>query len=377
MQRPENQCMDRDEALRLLRGNEKGIEEWNRRQRLGDAPPSLAGESLAGAHLFEANLVALNLRGVDLTKADLIAANIEGCQLVGANLRDANLAYARVSGSQMISADMRGASLERAYMIGCNLWGADLRRTDLTLTTFVGVYFDDVNLDGAKFGSLVSFCDISGARGLDTVQHVGHSALDINSLVRSKYSIPDVFLRGCGLREEEIRYLRPLLGHQIPYPSCFISYSTVDEAFATKLHKDLQANGVRCWKWDHDARYGKSMWGEIDQAVRLHDKLVLIASENSLKRAAVNREIERALRQEDERFKRKQAGEDIDTDVLLPVRIDEYVFDGWEHARKVDVTNKMIANATGWDQDPVVYDRVFKKLLRDLKPEATRQSSKS
>ena len=90
-------------------------------------------------------------------------------------------------------------------------------------------------------------------------------------------------------------------GPPLQWHSCFISYSTEDEEFATRLHNDFQAKGIRCWKWDHDARTGRSLWDEIDKAIRVYDKLVLIASESSLKSAAVNREIERALVQEDER----------------------------------------------------------------------------
>ena len=126
---------------------------------------------------------------------------------------------------------------------------------------------------------------------------------------------------------------------------------------------------MRCWKWDHDARTGQSLWGEIDQAIRVHDKLVLVASEASLTSPAVNREIERAIRLEDQHEKDKQVGKySGDVNVLFPVRLDDYIFEGWKHERKVDVTTKFIANARGWDTDPAVYKQVFEKLLRDLKP---------
>src|SRR5262249_29541317 len=95
----------------------------------------------------------------------------------------------------------------------------------------------------------------------------------------------------------------------------------------TRLHNDFEGAGIRCWKWDHDARTGKSLWGEIDQAIRVHDKLVLIASETSLKSPAVNREIERAIRQEDERTSLKGQGEYAgDIDVLFPVRLGDFIF---------------------------------------------------
>jgi hypothetical protein len=167
-----------------------------------------------------------------------------------------------------------------------------------------------------------------------------------------------------------IRYAASLAGVPLEFYSCFISYSTDDEEFATRLHNDCQAKGIRCWKWDHDARTGRSLLGEIDKAIRFHDKLVLIASESSLKSPAVNREVERALVQEDQRLKRKLAGEsNVDCDVLFPVSLDDFIFNGWDHERKVDVTRKVIADARGWANDPAVYRRVLERLLRDLKSE--------
>jgi hypothetical protein len=100
---------------------------------------------------------------------------------------------------------------------------------------------------------------------------------------------------------------------------------------------------------------------------------VLIASESSLKSPAVNRDIERALVQEDKRLKRKRAGDsNVDCDVLFPVRLDDFIFKGWDHERKVDVTKKVIADARGWANDPAVYRGVLERLLRDLKSEKSK-----
>ena len=99
-----------------------------------------------------------------------------------------------------------------------------------------------------------------------------------------------------------------------------------------------------------------------------HDKLVLIASQFSLKSPAVNREIERAILQEDERSKAKAKGKKkIDTDVLFPVTLDDYIFTKWKHERKVDVTRKVIADARGWDSDAKLYAKVRDKLCRTSK----------
>jgi len=157
-------------------------------------------------------------------------------------------------------------------------------------------------------------------------------------------------------------YLNPT-----PPVSVFFSYAAADEVFATRLYDDLEGKGIRCWKFDRDARTGQKNWGEIDKAIRGYDKVLLIASEHSLQRPGVIREIERAIRLEDERIKAKNAGEfNGDVNVLFPVRVDNYVLDEWSHERKVDIIAKVIANAQGWAENANTYRKVLNRLVRDL-----------
>jgi hypothetical protein len=59
-----------------------------------------------------------------------------------------------------------------------------------------------------------------------------------------------------GLPDNVIDYLPSLLNTAIQLYSCFISYSSKDEAFAERVHADLQDNGVRCWFAPHDMPIG-------------------------------------------------------------------------------------------------------------------------
>ena len=67
----------------------------------------------------------------------------------------------------------------------------------------------------------------------------------------------------------------------------------------------------------------------IDEAVRVYDKLIVICSEQSLNAPAVIREVERSLRKEDGLARQSKGRE-----VLFPIRLDEYIFTGWQHHRK-------------------------------------------
>jgi hypothetical protein len=72
------------------------------------------------------------------------------------------------------------------------------------------------------------------------------------------------------------------------------NYSTHDQEFADRLYADLQAEGVRCWFAPHDKHGGRKIHEQIDDAIRLHDKLLLILSEHSMSSNWVKTEIANA-----------------------------------------------------------------------------------
>ncbi len=78
-------------------------------------------------------------------------------------------------------------------------------------------------------------------------------------------------------------------------------------------------------------------------------------SEHSLQSPPVIREIERALQKEDREHR----------NVLFPVRIDDYLFDEWEHPRKADVVGKVAGDFRGWEND-VSYSKAFPRFLHAL-----------
>jgi hypothetical protein len=136
---------------------------------------------------------------------------------------------------------------------------ANLDNADLTEAILEGSTFADVSLDSVK--------------GLEYVTHLGPSSIGFDTVHRSGGNIPEIFLRGTGLPESVIAYVASLIGQPIEYYSCFISYSHKDEAFAQRLHADLQQKGVRCWFAPEDMKIGAKIRPTIDQAIRLRDKL--------------------------------------------------------------------------------------------------------
>ena len=126
--------------------------------------------------------------------------------------------------------------------------------------------------------------------GLDACNHRGPSIIDHRTLAKSA-PLPLLFLRGCGLPDQFIEYLPSLFNQTIQFYSCFISYSTKDHPFAERLHADLQNKGVRCWFAPHNIQGGKKVHEQIDEAIRLYDRLLLIISKASMNSEWVKTEI--------------------------------------------------------------------------------------
>jgi hypothetical protein len=162
------------------------------------------------------------------------------------------------------------------------------------------------------------------------------------------------FLRGCGLPDRLIDYLPSLLEEAIQYYSCFISYSSKDDAFTKRLHADLQNTGVRCWFAPHDLPIGAKILDALDEAIRLRDKVLLILSEHSIKSDWVEDEVTTAFEEERKR----------EHPMLFPIRLDDTVMDTHEAwAAKLRARN--IGDFRNWKNHDK-YKISLERVLRDL-----------
>lgn len=67
------------------------------------------------------------------------------------------------------------------------------------------------------------------------------------------------------------------------------------EKFSERIYADLQKERVRCWFIPEDIKIGDKFRQRIDEAIRIHDKLLLILSEDSMASACVEDEVELVL----------------------------------------------------------------------------------
>lgn len=326
----------------------QGVEIWNRwRQKHPEIQPDFD----------EANLEETHLGGADLSKTNFRRAYLFRTVLDESNLYDANLQGADLHSASLIKANLSRAALHRAYLHGANLdeanlTGADLVLTDLSETSLNGTDLSQTTMWSTRLADV----DLSRVKGLDTVVHEGPSTIGLDTIYRSKGNIPEVFLQGTGIPKTFFAYIPSLINLSTQYYSCFISYSSRDEAFAKRLYADLQSNSVRCWFAPEDLKIGDRLRPSIDESIRLHDKLLLVLSQHSVASQWVEQEVERALARE-----RKE-----NTVILFPIRLDKGVMEIEEGWPALIRNTRNIGDFTRWRRHDA-YQKALDRLLQDLK----------
>jgi uncharacterized protein YjbI with pentapeptide repeats len=320
----------------------QGVAAWNEwRHKNPETRPDLIEADLSEANLSGANLIGAILLGANLIGANLIGANLRYADLREANLREANLREANLSGADLREANLREADLSKADLSEANLSKANLSKANVTSAVLLWTVFGDV--------------DLTSVIGLETCEHRGPSIIDYRTLERSK-PLPLPFLRGVGLPDNFIESLPSLLNQAIQHYSCFISYSAKDDDFAKRIRADLQNSGVRCWFAPHDMPIGGKIRDEIDAAIRLRDKVMLVLSKHSIQSTWVEDEVNQAFEEEEKR------GGQV---VLFPISLDdEFKITDNPWASKLRRARN-IGDFTRW-KDHDAYKESFARVLRDL-----------
>ncbi|OJV55330.1 MAG: hypothetical protein BGO31_20580 [Bacteroidetes bacterium 43-16] len=104
--------------------------------------------------------------------------------------------------------------------------------------------------------------------------------------------------------------------NQVKFSTVFISYSFKDSLIAERINTSLNREGIRTFLWKKDAPGGKPLEEIMSAGISSHDKLLFIASENSIKSKACQFELTAARKKQEQSWQ----------NVFFPIMIDDFIF---------------------------------------------------
>jgi uncharacterized protein YjbI with pentapeptide repeats len=324
----------------------------------------LSGLDFTSDYFTELGQFSANLMRADLRKACLRGSNLTKVDLAAANLRAADIRDARLSGANLFSALLQSTDLRGADLRGANLVSAEMQMTNV----------EGADFEGARFGATaVGGVDLSGALNLDLALHIHASSISSESLRMTAAGLSNKteperrsvlrFLSNSGVDDQILMVVRSWIGMPIEFHSVFLSHSSLDKAFARKLYGDLRSVGVKCWFDERQILPGDNILDLVDQGIKVWDKLLLVCSTNSLSQKTgwwVEQEIERSLAKERELRKAGGLGS-----TLIPITIDNYVFEEWNSRFKASIVDKHVGDFRSW-HTPAEYAIAFDRLRNAL-----------
>lgn len=362
--------MANPEHVAALKAGPKALLRW--RDQLTEVEMDFRDADLRGIHLADIALSGANFSGADLSEAVIERSSFMTGQWEGTSLRGSAIHEVTFASVRMRDAVFSETQLIASSFHGCFLENADFQGSLVDTTTFAHSV-----LHGAKFhrmvlaDSIFAGLSLSEVSGLDEVSHQHPTTIGMDTLVHSREMLPLAFLKGAGLPDSIIEFLPSLLSSMeaIQFYSCFISYSHNDEEFTRRLHGRLEQAKLRVWYAPEDMPGGKKLYEAIDLAIRHHDRLLLVLSEQSMSSEWVKTEIRRARRREV--AEKRQ--------VLFPIRLVSFDrIKAWEafdadtgKDMAAEIREYFIPDFSNW-KDHDAFEAGFAKLLRDLKKSAAR-----
>jgi hypothetical protein len=288
-----------------------------------------------------ANLSGSNLEWIVAHDAYLTGAAILSCRADKASFEDADLSKTNLAGTRFTTSVLNGANLTSAYLVG---------------STFISTFMQGVSFAQSIQG-LTAFVDVNliGATGLDRCEHHSHNLIDFRTLITSAGQLPLAFLRGCGIPEGVIHQYLTHWGDFPLVSSVFISHSSLDSPFASRLYDALQERGVRCFYSCRDMRAGDPTRERLYAEIDANDLIICALSRAALSSDWVRDEIQYAFKKERETHSR----------LVVPVMLDDEIMTthvGWATTLRED---RHIEDFRGWEH-PLSFDGSLGRLMEGL-----------
>jgi len=185
--------------------------------------------------------------------------------------------------------------------------------------------FDRVNFTQAEIKDCnLSLCQFSSCafsentfQGNNQTPGSEFNMTDIRTILNSASLNSQILATLFGINNTDIKEYLFGLTEKIEFQSIFISYSFEDKRFAKTINEALSRKGILTFLWEKDSPGGTTLERIMSENVKEKDRVLFIASKNSLKSAACHYELSEGRKKQEKTWE----------DVLFPIHIDNFLFD--------------------------------------------------
>lgn len=204
--------------------------------------------------------------------------------------------------------------IEKDYIETINFTDCIIQRSNFTRIDFSKSKFIRCSLSMNQFSDCLLLRDT--LTELNETPGKEYNSIDFRTILNSTDQTSQVLINIFGIHHSDIKDYVFGLTSKIEFQSIFISYSFNDKVFAKRINDELLKKGIITFLWEKDSPAGQSLTKIMTDGVRKKDRVLFIASKDSLRSKACQFELSEG------RSKQEKLWEDV----LFPIHIDNYLF---------------------------------------------------
>ena len=274
----------------------------------------------------------------DIHKVDFIEVLFENtvfkyCTIVGVELSDTETNRLKFSNcNEILDLKIRGSLGRNIEFSSCNINFLDIepikkkysdsfifedcivKESSFDRINFNNSSFDDCSLSLNQFSACIfnndTFIKENSTPGNE------FNLIDIRTILNSPIINIVLLTSLFGIQNSLIKEYLVELTSELNLQSIFISYSFKDRVFAKEINSILREKGVLTFLWEENSEGGKRLNNIMESNINSKDRILFIASENSIKSESCQFELSQGQIKQDITWK----------DVLFPIHIDDFLF---------------------------------------------------
>ncbi len=130
-------------------------------------------------------------------------------------------------------------------------------------------------------------------------KYPNYATMDFQTILKSENIDFDILQEYFHIHTPDIKKIAGGVAEKTEFKTVFISYSFKDKVFAGRINDALQANGVKTFLWEKDAPGGQQLDDIMENNIKQFDRVLFIASENSIKSKACQFELSQARKKQE------------------------------------------------------------------------------